>query len=75
MQIRLQLMGALKSKSPTGNSIEVPDGTTIESLLASLDVEPKQVQIVMLNNRPQPDRSTSLKPDDQLTVVPPVGGG
>jgi sulfur carrier protein ThiS len=75
MQIQLQLMGALKSKSPAGNRIDVPEGATIESLLDSLDIEPKQVQIVMLNNRPQPDRSISLSPDDRLTVVPPVGGG
>ena len=75
MQIRLQLMGALKAKSPPENLIEVCDGATIESLLESLDIEAGQVQIVMHNNRPQPDRSTPLSPDDQLTVVPPVGGG
>lgn len=75
MQVQLQLMGALKAKSPPENRIQVDEGATIESVLTSLGIEPKQVQIVMHNNRPQPDRSTVLSPDDQLTVVPPVGGG
>ena len=68
-------MGALKAKSPPESRMHVDEGATIESVLSSLDIEPKQVQIVMHNNRPQPDRSTALSPDDQLTVVPPVGGG
>jgi sulfur carrier protein ThiS len=75
MQIQLQLMGALKAKSPPENRMQVDEGATIESVLASLGIEPKQVQIVMHNNRPEADRSRLLSPDDQLTVVPPVGGG
>ena len=75
MQIQLQLMGGLKAKSPPGNRLEVPEGATIDSVLSSLGIDPKEFQIVMHNNRPQPDRSTPLSPDDQLTVVPPVGGG
>jgi sulfur carrier protein ThiS len=75
MQIRVQLMGGLKSKSPAGNRLELTDGATINDALSLLGLEATQVQIVMHNNRPQPNRATAVRDGDELTVVPPVGGG
>lgn len=75
MQVRVNLMGGLKDKTPEGNVLKVPDGAGIEAVLKQLDIDPVQVQIVMVNNKPQPDRSKPLNPDDELTVLAPVGGG
>jgi sulfur carrier protein ThiS len=75
MQIRIQLMGGLKSKSPAGNRLELADGATISDALRQLGLEAAQVQIVMHNSRPQPNRATAVRDGDELTVVPPVGGG
>jgi sulfur carrier protein ThiS len=75
MQIRVQLMGGLKGKSPAGNRLEVTEGTSINDVLGQLGVEPHQVQIVMHNSKPQPNRATAVRDGDELTVVPPVGGG
>ena len=75
MQIRVNLMGGLKAQSPKNNTIELPEGSTIDDLLAALDVDPAFVQTVMVNSKPQKDRSRVLAADDELTLLPPVGGG
>jgi molybdopterin converting factor small subunit len=75
MQIRVNLMGGLKAQAPENNSIDLPDGSTIDDLLAALEVDPAFVQTVMLNNKPQKDRTRVISADDELTLLPPVGGG
>jgi molybdopterin converting factor small subunit len=75
MQIRVNLMGGLKAQAPENNSIDLPDGSTIDDLLAALEVDPAVVQTVMLNNKPQKDRTRVITADDELTLLPPVGGG
>lgn len=75
MEIQVKLMGALKAKSPPENRIEIPENSTINDVLQALDIESRQVQIVMVNDKPQPDRSRTVQPGDELTVLAPVGGG
>ena len=75
MQVRVNLMGALKAKAPEGNMLELPEGATINDVLQCLDISAPQIQIAMVNNRPRPNRDHALSPDDELTLVPPVGGG
>lgn len=75
MQVRVVLMGALKAKSPEGGTVDVPEGATIDDLLAKLDVEPEAVQTVMVNGKPIRDRTTVISSEDELTLLPPVGGG
>lgn len=75
MQVRVKLMGVLKAKSPPDNVLELPDESTINDLLSALDIDASFVQIVMVNNKPQPNRETVLAADDELTVLAPVGGG
>ena len=38
MQIKVKLTGIFKSKTPEGGVLELPDGTSIESALAILDI-------------------------------------
>ena len=75
MQLKLNLMGALKAKSPPENRLDIADAASIDDVLAALEIAADQVQIVMVNGKPQPDRSTALAHGDELTVVAPVGGG
>jgi len=75
MQICVTLMGSLKVNSPEGNKIELPDGSTIDDLLAALNVDPAFVATVMVNGKPQKDRTRVIVADDELTLLPPVGGG
>ncbi len=75
MRIKLTLMGALKGKSPPDHQLELSDGASISDVLDALGIEPQRVQIVMRNNKPAPDRGVPLEDGDELTIVPPVGGG
>lgn len=75
MQVRVKLMGVLKSKSPPDDVLDLSDESTINDLLSALGIDASFVQIVMVNNRPQPNRDTVLAADDELTVLAPVGGG
>ncbi len=75
MQLKLTLMGALKTKAPADNRLEIADGSTINDVVAALDITPAQVQIVMVNGKPKPDRTGVLADGDEMTFVAPVGGG
>ena len=75
MTLNLTLMGALKAKAPTDNRIELSEGANINDVLAALDIAGEQVQIVMVNGKPRPDRTHALADGDELTFVAPVGGG
>lgn len=75
MQIRVKLMGALKRKAPPEDVLELSEGASIDDALAALEIEAPQVQIVMVNGKPRPDRSSQLNHGDEITVVAPVGGG
>ena len=75
MIVRLKLMGVLKAKTPTGGQLEVDDGASIEDVLLALDVAVESVQIFTVNGSLERDRSYVLSDGDDLSVLPPAGGG
>jgi len=75
MQIHVKLMGALKEKEPPKGVLKVSEDATIEMVLGQLEITPQQVQIVMVNSRPQPNRTVVVNANDELTILAPVGGG
>lgn len=75
MRIRLKLMGLLKAKTPEGGALDVAEGATIEDVLRTLDIAPHAVLALSVNGRLERDRGRSLVAGDELTVIPPVGGG
>ena len=75
MNIKLRLMGMLKDKEPADNSLQVADGSTIQAVLISLDIDPESVHVFTVNGTLERDKQFQLSPDDDLTVFPPVGGG
>ena len=75
MQIRLKLMGVIKDKTPADGLLELPDGATIEDALVRLDIPVESVQTFTINGQLERDRNRTLTADDELTVLPPVGGG
>ena len=54
---------------------ELADGATIEHALHALGLVPQTAHAVTVNGRLERDRRRALAPDDELTIVPPVGGG
>jgi sulfur carrier protein ThiS len=75
MRIRVKLMGVLKPRTPEGGALEIADGATIEHALHALGLVPQTAHAVTVNGRLERDRRRALAPDDELTIVPPVGGG
>ena len=75
MQIRLKLMGMLKPKTPAGGVLEVADGATIDDVLHALEIAPQTIRVFTVNDQFERNRSRVLAANDELTAIPPVGGG
>jgi sulfur carrier protein ThiS len=75
MRIRVKLMGMLKARTPAGGVLDVADGATIEDALHALGLAPQATHAVTVNGRLERDRRRALVQGDELTIVPPVGGG
>ena len=75
MQIRLKLMGMLKARTPAGGVLEVADGATIDDVLRALGITSQTLRVFTVNGQFERDRSRVLAANDELSVIPPVGGG
>ena len=75
MEIRVKLMGILKDKSPSNGKIELPEGGTIEDALRVVGIPVDSVQVFTVNGQVDRNRRRALTADDELTVLPPMGGG
>ena len=75
MKIRVKLMGGLKKKTPPSGTLELEEGSTIQAALTLLDLGKKRVNAVSINGEIERDFTRLLKADDELLVLPPVGGG
>jgi len=54
--------------------VKLPDGATVDDLLARLALRPEEVRILLVNGRSQPP-SHPLAGGDRVALFPPVGGG
>ena len=75
MHIRLKLMGTLKAKTPPGGTLEVADGATIEDVLHALEIAPQRIRVFTVNGQFERNRGRVLAANDELSAIPPVGGG
>lgn len=75
MQVRVKLMGMIKEKTPPNGTLEIQEQATIEDALNALRIPVDGVQVFSVNGSIQRERSYVLQADDELTVLPPVGGG
>ena len=75
MKIQLKLMGVLKDKTPEGDAIDLPDGATIDQALAVMEIQADRIQVITINSSIERDRGRVLVEGDELSVIPPVGGG
>ena len=75
MQVSVKLMGVLKDKMPASGSLELTEGATIDDALRALEIPAENVQVFTVNGSLERDRGRALSQDDELSVIPPVGGG
>ena len=74
-QIQVKLMGVLKKRTPPRGVLELEDGTTLAQAFSTLELPTSRIHAVSLNGQVERDFSRTLKPGDELIVLPPVGGG
>lgn len=75
MRIRVKLMGMLKGQGPPGDVLDAPDQATIADVLRQLELPQNSVQVFSVNGQLERDPNRRLAADDELSVIPPVGGG
>lgn len=54
--------------------IELPDGAAVADLIGKLEIPEGGVKVTFVNGRTQPP-NWILKPEDEVGIFPPVGGG
>ncbi len=76
MKIHVKLMGTLKDRMPPDGAIQLPDDdSTIENALTALKIPVDTVQVFSVNGSIERDLARQLQEGDELSVLPPVGGG
>ena len=75
MQISVKLMGLLKEKTPAAGCLQLEADATIEQALVELDIPAGKAQAFTVNGSFERDRTRQLQDGDELSVIPPVGGG
>ena len=75
MSITLEIVGLLKEYVKVHpEQLESLEGMTVEALLQALGMPRELVAFVMVNGRQKP-KSYTLAPDDNVKLIPFVGGG
>ncbi len=74
MQFNVKLFAYFRDNRFKEKLSEYPDGTTVEDVIRSLDIDLEEVGVLMINSRhctlqQQPQNG------DQLAIFPVVGGG
>lgn len=79
MRIELRVFATLTKYRPdlAGGEpleLEVPDGSTVEDVLAGIGVPTREVKVVMVNGQ-QAELRWPLRDGDRVGAFPPVAGG
>ena len=75
MQIQVKLMGLLRDKTPADGTLELADDATIEDALVALQIPADSVHVFTVNGTLERDKQRTLATGNELTVLPPAGGG
>ena len=75
MQINVKPMGMLRDHAPADGILELPAEATIAHVMARLDIPADAVQVFSVNGSIERDENRQLADGDELTLLPPVGGG
>jgi molybdopterin converting factor small subunit len=79
MKIEVKTFATLRKVFPNSKEgkgvVELPDGATIEDLLAKLGITLPQAQMVLINGQHQHDYKATLHEGDTVSIFPPLAGG
>ncbi|EAX47197.1 thiamineS protein [Thermosinus carboxydivorans Nor1] len=78
MVIEVRLYATLRRYSPASATgivmVDVPDGITVDELLAEMEIDRHEVKMIMVNGM-HSDGNRVLADGDRVGLFPPVGGG
>ena len=79
MRVEVRLFATLRDYAPKEAtagvfSTELPEGATLDTLLAELRIATEKIHLRMVNGAGAED-SHILKDNDRVGLFPPVGGG
>jgi molybdopterin converting factor small subunit len=78
MLVHVKLFAHFRERLPReargAATVDLPDGATVEHLLAHLGIA-ERVKLVSINNKPETDRQRVLHDGDAVQIFPPVVGG
>jgi len=74
MKITVKLFATLRDFGPEIQEMSVPENSTIEKVVNSLNL-PKEIPLLKIVNGVHTDPQEMLKEGDVLALFPPVGGG
>jgi len=73
-RVEVRLFATFRQGRDKTQVMEVKDGSTIGDVLKTLNIDEKEVAIMLLNGKDGPaDRQ--LKDGDVISLFPPIGGG
>lgn len=80
MTIELRLFASLRKHLPPGSprgkcTLELPDGATIGTVLARMQIPHASAHLVLVNGEHHRDLGSMLRDGDVLSIFPPVAGG
>jgi len=74
--ITVKLFANLRKYGVPKSVIEIPEGSTIKSVLKKVKIPNEEKKLIlMVNGSPQYDRNLVIKDKDTLAIFPPIGGG
>ena len=74
--VTVKLFATLRKYSVPKSVIEIPEGSTIKSVLKKVKIPNEEKKlIIMVNGLPRYDRNLVIKDKDTLAIFPPIGGG
>ena len=74
MRVLVSLFASLRIDRFAEAMVELPEGAAVNDLLVKLHIPLKDVGVVVVNARSGTFQQT-LKADDRITLIPPIGGG
>ncbi len=74
--VTVKLFANLRKYGVPKSVIEIPEGSTIKSVLKKVKIPNKEKKLIlMVNGLPKYDRNLVIKDRDTLAIFPPIGGG
>ena len=74
--VTVKLFANLRKYSVPKSVIEIPEGSTIKSVLKKVKIPNEEKQLIfMVNGSPRYDRNFVINDKDILAIFPPIGGG